>query len=542
VVQHLEAQVVCLTDELAAAKQALAAALQGCLPQGLGAACTASSSSSRTAAGTGVGTGGQVQQQAQPACCCDHSCAAACSSDRKGAASPTQARSRSPTASTRRQRQRQQQQQGDAGGGGKCCCCGGSSQPSAMEVALEDGVAAFVLFCVQQLRRGGASSSSSSLQQAATQSAGDAGTVGDTSAGRQVGSPSSRRDRAPAAAAAGSPGTPGGSKRAAGTAAPAAVSDDRLVSKAANLSTSAAAAAGGGEGYREGGGGGGDDAAGSAAAEQLARLLLDQLHSYSRHNLVPYSGISLIFPGDEQQQLGLEAAVHGVHGGGSAEAEMLQWPAGPLPGAAAGSNAAHGGSTAPAAQALEECNAPASISLQLPPLPCLLNMAQRSNKGERSPGALQQQQHQQQQQQQQHQPSSPGGGAGASSSAAASGFGKLGRNRSPVRGQERDGLFSAVLSELRPWGPTGGAAGIGSSSGTGIAVGDDRPQAGTAAAGSLASAEADRKALGAAAAAAGGVLGRSRTPTSPAGIKTSFASKGGSPLSSPSSKVRAARH
>jgi hypothetical protein len=263
----------------------------------------------------------------------------------------------------------------------------------------------------------------------------------------------------------------------------------------------------------------GREAAAAGAAEQLARLLLDQLRSYSRHNLVPFDGLVVDF-GDsgqyQQQQQHQQQREEGearLQEGAAGPVELqlvagpeMQWPAAPLhvlgPALAgclssgAALQQAMGADGGAGCAGAEEC----STSLQLPALPCLLN-----NMGHTSSKAHGQQQ------------LSPGvspAGARADSPAVAAAVGKGGRNKSPGR-RDREGLFNAVLSELRPWG--GG-------------TGSPRALANTAAA---AGALVSPNKSGPAGPAVSGLCGRSKTPTSPAAIS----GMRGSPISSPSSKT-----
>jgi hypothetical protein len=178
-VGQLEARVVHLAGELAAARQALAAALHAALPAELRPGCSITAA---PAAGLAAG----------PRCCC---CGGSTCKDGRTS------RGSSPSSHHRQQHQQRS---------GSRCCAAVSEAPAAtpMSSALDDGVAAFVLFCVQRLR------------------------------GK--------------AAASGTSSSSGGG--------------------AADMGGAAAAA---------------------AAGEQLARLLLEQLHSYSRAKLACYQGLSV---------------------------------------------------------------------------------------------------------------------------------------------------------------------------------------------------------------------------------------------------------
>jgi hypothetical protein len=211
----------------------------------------------------------------------------------------------------------------------------------------------------------------------------------------------------------------------------------------------------------------------------------------------------------QQQQEEGEVRLHEKPAGQVVAGSEMQWPAAPLhvlgpasagclsPGAALQS--AMGADGGAGCVGAEEC----SISLQLPALPCLLNhMGRNSSKAHA---------------QKQLSPCMSPAGARAGSPAAAAAAGQGRSNRSPGRG-DREGLFSAVLSELRPWG-----AGAGSPGG----------EANTAAAaGPLVSPSKSVPA----GLAVSGLFGRSKAPTSPAAA-ASISGMRGSPISSPSNKA-----
>jgi len=468
--QQLESRVVQLSGELLGVQRALAAALQAALPQDLQAACTISATQHSTAApGQGPVLPGSPDGHCQP-------CPGACPHSPGSRGSPTTTQAR-----PRRLRSQQQEQQGTNrgshvghGGSGYCCCCGGV-QPGPLEAALEDGVAAFVLHCVQQLRGGAAASRQ--------QTAGTGSLPG----------PSSRRVKQTASGAALRSNSRSASPVTRGSTTGAGCGAD-----GGSASSTAQAAQGRVVG-------GGRDAGGAAAGgELLARLLLEQLHSYSRQHLSAYDGLSISFGQEgqqgvegmqqvatasssrQQQGAGGAAAVTAEGLGGVEQGGRLQWPAAPLPGSAApgGVNpvamCAPGDGAGSSCAGLEE----GGTTLQLPALPSLLNNMGRAATSQQLP---------------QHAEPAAGVVAAAASSTGC-------RNRSPVRA-DRDGLFDAVLSELRPWG----GAPLACSTAAPLSPSKAAPTGGTTA----------------------GLINRSRTPTSPAAVPKSDVFRC-SPLSPPS--------
>lgn len=462
--QQLEARVAQLSGELLDAQRALAAALQAALPQDLQAACTINAtqhSTAATAPAQGSILPGSPDGHFQP-------CAGPCPHSPGSRGSPTNAQAR-----PRRLRNQQQEQQGTNrgshvghGGSGYCCCCGGV-QPGPLEAALDDGVAAFVLHCVQQLRRGAAVSRQ--------QTAGTGSLPG----------PSSRRVKQTASGAAF-----GSNSRSASPVTRGSTTGAACGAEGGSASSTAQAA----QGMVVGGG---RDAGGGVAAggELLARLLLEQLHSYSRQHLSAYDGLSISFGQEgqqgpegmqqaatasssrQQQGAGGAAAVTAEGFGGVEQGGRLQWPAAPLPGSAAPGGVNPVAVCVPGDGAVSCCVGleEGGTTLQLPALPSLLN-----NMGRTAPS----------QQLPQHAEPAAGVAAAAASSTGC-------RNRSPVRA-DRDGLFDAVLSELRPWG---GAPLACSSASTAAPLSPRKtgPTSGTTA----------------------GLISRSRTPTSPAAVPKS---------------------
>lgn len=470
IVQQLEQNVVSLTDELDAAKQALAAALQGLIP------------GDAAGGATSVVYSRQLQQQQETSLLFSRDSGTSSGLQQSSPkmspklngskfppwvgrkamvpGSPTSSSSSKMGLSTSKAMSRHspnRQQGGLSGWDGSMM--EGSSQAANAGVAsaLEDGVAAFVLYCVQQLRRGSTSSSAAAGAAAiGPQSTANTGSVtaGSSNVSNSACSSPTGRARQPS--------------RAAAAVAVRSVSPSMLgpgFSAHSGIGYAAAdhvAAGGGGVTAAA--------AAGNEAAlrEQLARFLLDELHGYARHKVAAYQGMQLEMPGleteaaaeQQPQQNSLDqspaaAAPHsadatpskgsGATVQGSAVEYMVDSDSishllrdGPLvhpllqiPGAISGPNSSRSSLASPAGPSRSPA-AQAGLQ-QLLPLPSLLGMVQ--------------QQHQYQPQGSGGSPASPQlqARAGPSMHAAA------GDAQSGVRSSTED-LFGALLSDVRPWG------------------------------------------------------------------------------------------
>ncbi|WIA34972.1 hypothetical protein OEZ86_013253 [Tetradesmus obliquus] len=274
---------------------------------------------------------------------------------------------------------------------------------AALSAALDDGVAAFVLYCIQHLRRGAATSPGTQQQQQQQQ------------------------------------------QQAFGAASPSACSSP--VSCRGTGSRSHAEAAG-----AEG------ESAGVSAAlrEQLARLLLDELHGYAQHKVAAFRGLGLALPGLAEGQpggegQGTEGQAPGADGAGHLAASASAMTAAAA--AAAKADVAGSGQPGDGAAVFEEAGGAGGWQLQqlwlgkeqhqvLPPLPSLLSMAQSAPAAPTAKRTAAQG------------VGSPGRAASPHSSAAA-GAGGDGSSATGSSSQLRlstEDLFSAVLAEVRPWG------------------------------------------------------------------------------------------
>jgi hypothetical protein len=460
IVQQLQQRVVMLGDELAAAQQALAAALQGMMPEGCaarvvvlpGAAdCTAAAAAGRSAACTSPGHAGrsslllwdegnsggpvgrfqpphQQPQQLQKCNAVQDSSNPGWGSGRSGGntsssssrAGQACSRGSSPVSAVRQRgagsrtpdSSRPHKSAAGASGGGA----------AALSAALDDGVAAFVLYCIQQLRRGAGTSLGIQQQQQASSAASPS----------VCSSPVSCR-----------------------------ASCSRSFAARAVVDSDAAAAA--------------------AMREQLARLLLDELHGYAQHKVAAFRGLGLALPGQQGEEG--QAA-----GGGADEAETAAARLCTANAGQPGDDAAAGGEAADAEVWLLQQLSKEQQQV-LPPLPSLLSMAQlapaaaaafrhTAAQGMGSPGRA----------------PSPHSAAAAAAGGDSSSTGSASQLR-----LSREDLFSAVLADVRPWGGSSSSKAhqlISAARGPGSCAGLPRQQQ-----------EQQQQSQ------------RSRTPTSPAGVQ-----------------------
>lgn len=501
IVEQLEHQVVNLSDELDAAKQALAAALQGLIPEGEGGPISVVYNRPQQQQQQGLLTvstdhvrAGLTTPKFSPSYCSSGPKASPCYGPTTAAAvpgSPSGSSSSKSGPSTGRGRSRNRSrspatskmQQGSAGWGttfeggwaGTCSARAGAAA-AAMEAALEDGVAAFVLYCVQQLRRG------SSPATAATPIAGKDGSS-------RASPPSSSSEAFGIFAAdSNSVGTstcssPTGKSRQPGKGAAAAAVSMRSVSPSMlGLGFNAQSLIG----YALADGGdaavaAATDAAACAASESalrehLVRLLLDQLHGYTQQKVAAFQGIQLIIPAlasvasdkqQQQQQQGeldlqqcqsagvpqtsegtvVKDSSRGTHlvdsslNDSDSISQLLQ--EGPpdhpllllLPGASSGPSSSRSSVASP--QGLVRTPGALAGLQVLPPLPSLLGMVQQ----QRSQASI----------------SSPASTATQSHPAAAN-TSAAGDRYAATRSSTED-LFGALLSDLRPWGASIATAG-----------------------------------------------------------------------------------